>query len=315
MGRLFQRVPPSSTRSTLRFTLPAEMSLPPELINRILGHLGDDSESLRAMALVSKDWAGWCQAHLFNSVHLKPPTLKGWLENISPEVGGPASHTRTLTLEEYRLIPWINPQYLDFPLSNLASFSGVKSLSLIQWNAILFRGASPEPYFGHFGKALRAVGLRFCTFDPATLFDFLSLLPNVDDLEIAHPHTHSEVSNTIPDVPEVTPGFRGTLSLADLSSGPLVLKALARLPLHFSTIRIKGCPFYEPDGYQLLLTSCRDTLVTLRFEESYRGTLSVRSELLRCVLTLPIFQIAPSQTFHWSPAMSWRRSMYSSLNS
>jgi hypothetical protein len=273
------------------------MPLPPELIDRILGHLGDDPESLRAMAVVSKAWASWCQAHLFKSVHLTPSTLSGWLENVPPEVDGPASHARTLTLEEYSLTSWINPQHLDFHLSTLASFSGVKSLFLIQWNAKPFDGVPLEPYFGHFGKSLHAVCLRFCKFDPVTLFDFLSLLPNVDDLEIATPppriRTHLI---SIPNVPETTPNFCGSLSLVDLNSGHLILKALAKLPLHFSIIRIKGSIYYGQDAYQLLLTGCRDTLVALRFEESYRGASSVCSGPLRSMLIFPIFQIGSSQT-------------------
>lgn len=249
------------------------MSLPPELINRILSHLNDDSASLKAMSLVSKAWASWCQAHLFKSVHLTPPILRDWLKDVSLDVGGPGSHTRTLTLEEYRLIPWINPHFLDFPLSTLTSFTGVRSLSFLQWNATLFNGASPEPYFGHFGKSLRALSLRFCTLDPVTLFDFLSLLPKVEDLEIVYPLPPPVAFDIIPDVPKASPSFCGTLSLVELGSGLLFLKALATLPLRFSTIRIKGCVFYEPDAYQRLLSSCRGTMTTLRFEESYRGAL------------------------------------------
>jgi len=247
------------------------MSLPPELIDRVLKSLRDDPKSLMAASLVSRAWTTWSQSYLFESVHLKPANLQHWLKDISQEVDSLASHTRTLTLEEYRLLPWINPQYLDFPLSNLTSFRDVRTLSLVQWNATLFGGASPEPYFGHFGKSLRALSLRFCTLDPAILFNFLSLLPNVQDLEIAYLFPHYAALNTIPDIPKVTPSFCGTLSLADLASGHLILKTLAAIPLHFTAISIQGCTFHEPDIYQMLLTSCRDTLVTLRFEKSYRG--------------------------------------------
>lgn len=246
------------------------MFLPPELLNRILGYLSDDSQSLMVMSLVSKTWAGWCQAHLFKSVHLAPPTLQGWLKNVSSEANALASHTRTLTLEEYHLIPWINPQYPRFPLSNLASFGDVRSLFLISWNALIFGDVPLGLYFGHFGKSLRVLTLRFCRFDQTVLFNLLSLLPNVEDFEIANPHARSDGPDTIPDAPEVAPSFRGTLSLVDLGPGHLILKALATLPLRFSTIRIKGCTFYEPESYQVLLSGCRKTLVSLRFEESYR---------------------------------------------
>jgi len=268
-----QSVP--SSRSATSAPLVAKMSLPPELIDHILEFLHDDRESLEAASLVAKAWTSWSQAHIFETLHLTPINIQRWLKNISPDVDGPASHTRTLTLEEYRLLPWINPQYLDFPFSSLASFRDVRSLSLVHWNATLFNGASPEPYFGHFGKSLRALSLRFCTLAPATLFDLFSLLPNVQDLTIAYLFPHSGKPDTIPDVPEITPSFRGTLSLADLDSGHLILKALAALPLRFTTISIQGCTFYEPDAYQMLLTSCRDTLVVLRFEKSYRGALRV----------------------------------------
>lgn len=290
------------------------MFLPPELIHRILGHLSDDPKFLKVMSLVSKGWATWCQTHLFKSVHLKPPTLKSWLKNVVPEVGGPASHTRVLILEEYRLIPWINPRYLDFPLSRLESFSDVSSLSLIQWNATLFNGAPLEPHLGHFGRSLRTLNLQFCTFNPATFFDFLSLLPNVEDLEIACPYLYSDTLDTIPNVPNVAPGFHGTLSLGELNSGHLILKCLAALPLHFSAIRISGCTFYEPEAYQMLLTSCRDSLLTLRFEDSYRGTSKFRNVSFE-VLIFPNLQTGLSQTSRWRSATNSKRFTCFSLTS
>lgn len=283
------------------------MILPPELIDRILKSLRGDPESLMAAGLISKAWTGWSQTHLFESVHLKPPNLPRWLTNVPQGPDGPASHTRALTLEEYRLTPWINPQYLDFPLSNLTSFRDVRSLTLVQWNATLFHGVSPEPYFGHFGKSLRALSLRFCTLDPTTLFEFLSLLPNVQDLEIAYLFPHSATFDTIPDVPNVTPDFGGTLSLADLASGHLLLKALAALPLRFTTVSIRGCTFHEPDVYQMLFSSCQDTLVSLRFEKSYRGVLELFPALVQSVLTPLHPQIDPFQTSHWLHAENLRR--------
>ena len=291
------------------------MPLPPELIDRVLKSLRDDPQSLLATSLVSRGWASWSQAYLFESVHLTPRNLKRWLENVSPDANGPASHTRTLTLEEQRLIPWINPQHLDFPPSNLTSFRDVKSLALVQWNATLFGGASPGPYFGHFGKSLRALSLRFCTLNPGILFDFLSLLPNVQDFEIAYLFPYFAQPNTIPDVPEVTPSFRGTLSLADLDSGHPILKAVAALPLHFTTISIRSCTFYDPDAYQMLLTRCRDTLVALRFEKCYRGVWRACSGLMiiQLVLTLLHSQTGLFQTSRWLLATNSRRSTLSFL--
>ena len=251
------------------------MSFPPELIDRILKYLRDDPQSLSAASSVSKAWTSWGQTYLFESVHLTPSNLRGWLDNVTPGVDGPASHTRTLTLEEYRLLPLINPQSSAFPLSNLVSFTNVRSLILIQWNTRLFNGASLETYFGHFGKSLRALSLRFCTLGPATLFNFLSLLPNVQDLHIAYPSPQPDSLDTVPDVQKVTLNFSGTLSLVDFNPSNLILKVVAALPSHFTTIAMRGCAFYEPEAYQTLFTSCRDTLVTLRFENSYRGALEV----------------------------------------
>jgi hypothetical protein len=266
---------------------PFFMSLPPELISRILGHLGDDFQSLKALSLVSKAWTSWCQARLFEFVHLTPSNIQRWLKDDPKGADGPASYTRTLALHEYRLVPWINPQHLGLPSSsNLVSFSNVKSLSFIQWNATLFNASSPGPYFGHFGKSLRTLSLQFCTFEPVVLFDLLSVLPNVEDLEITHLSPFS-APYTTPDVPEVSPSFRGTLSLAGSNSKHSIIGALAALPLRFSTIRMNDCTFYEPDTYQTLLTSCRDTLVTLRFEKSYRGASRVCPGLLWPALTPP----------------------------
>ena len=284
-----------------------KMSLPPELIDRVLKSLRDDTQSLLATSLVSKTWASWSQYYLFESVHLSPRNIKRWLKNLSPDIDTLASRTRTLTLEEFRLLPWINPQNLDFPPSTLASFRDVRSLSLVQWNATLFHGASAEPYFGHFGRSLRALSLRFCTLDPGTLFNFFSLLPNVQDLEIAYLFPYFGESDTTPDVPEVTPSFCGTLTLADLGSGHHILKTVAALPLHFTNISIRGCTFYDPSAYQMLLTSCRDTLVVLRFERSYRGALGACPGPVRSVLIFLHLQIGLFQTSHWPPATNSRR--------
>jgi len=183
------------------------MSLPPELIDRILNYLSDDPQSLSATSLVSKGWASWGQAYLFEYIHLTSENLQGWLENVSSDVDGPASHTRTLRLRESRLLPWINLQNSVFPLSNLVSFTNVRSLVLAGWDTTLFNGESLEPYFGHFGKSLRALSLEYCTLDPATLFNFFSLLPNVQDLDIHYPSLIPGSLDTVPDVPEVTPNF------------------------------------------------------------------------------------------------------------
>ena len=275
-----------------------KMSLPPELINHILKFLRDDRESLEAASLVAKAWTSWSQAHLFETLHLKIYNIDNWFENIPPDVDGPASYTRTLTLEDRPNLFWITPQYLDSHISgsSFTSFRDVRSLSLIHWNAAFFDGVPQEPYFGHFGTSLRSLSLRHCRLDPATLFDLLSLLPNVQDLAIARLFPRYRKLVTIPDVPEITPSFRGALSLADLSSGHLVLKALAALPLRFTTITIEMCIFHEADTYQMLLTSCRDTLVTLRFGEGYRCALRVCPGLIKSVLTFLYFQICPFQT-------------------
>jgi len=280
-----------------RSPLLIKMSLPPELIDHIVNLLRDNRGSLAAVSLVSKAWTSWSQAHLFETLHLRLYNVQRWLKDIPPDANGPASHTRTLTLEDCPHQPWINPQYLDSRISSssFASFRDVRSLSLVHWNATIFNGASPEPSFGRFGNSLRSLSLQFCMLDPATLFDFFSLLPNVQDLEITHLYPRSLTLGTIPDVPEITPSFRGTLSLANLDSGHLILKALAALPLHFTTISIKVCIFHEPDAYQMLLTSCRETLVTLRFE-SCRGAFGVYPGFIQPVLTFLHFQIGPFQT-------------------
>jgi len=276
------------------------MSLPPELIGRIVNLLRDDRRSLEAASLVSRAWTSWSQAHLFETLHLRLYNVQRWLKNIPPDVNGPASHTRTLTLEDSPYLSWINPQYLDsrVPGSSFASFRNVRSLSLVRWNAILLHGASPEPYFGHFGKSLRSLDLQLCTLDPVALFDFFSLLPNVQNLAITCTHLipHSLIFGAAPDVPEITPSFRGALSLANLNSGHLILKALAAFPLHFTTISIEKCSFHEPDAYRMLLTSCRDTLVTLRFGESCQCALGVCPGPIQSVLTFLHFQIGPFQT-------------------
>ncbi|KAF9779606.1 hypothetical protein BJ322DRAFT_1113406 [Thelephora terrestris] len=177
---------------------------------------------------------------------------------------------------------WIDPEFLYFPLSNLKTFSDVRSLSFIRWDAILFRGASLEPYFGHFGKSLRAVSLQSCDLDAAILFNLLSFLPNVDDIEIERPLPCTKEPDIILDARKVTPNFRGTLSLTDFSSTVPILEAITTLPLHFSTIRIKGCSSKELSAYQLLLACCVDTLITFHYEQFHEVLILPKVSLASC---------------------------------
>jgi hypothetical protein len=215
------------------------------------------------------------------------------------EVGGPGSHTRTLILDEYVLELWIDPNFHfpGLPLSTLASFTYVRSLTFFEWKPPLFNGASLEPYFGHFGKSLRALSPQMCTLDPATLFDLLSLLPKVEDLEISYPLPSSPAPDIIPDIPAVTPSFCGALLVVDPGEGSLLLKALATLPLHFSIVRIYGGAYHDPEPCQMLLTSCRDTMVTIIFWPSFRGALRHCPGLNQSV-HFPNFPLHPSQIYH-----------------
>jgi len=119
---------------------------------------------------------------------------------------------------------------LGFPPLKLGLVSNVRSLFLLLSNITLFNDASPELHFSHFGKSLRALSLRYRALDPTVLFDFLSLLPNVRDLEIASHYPHTTALDTIPDVPKVTPSFCGTLPLANFHSRDPILRALVALP-------------------------------------------------------------------------------------
>jgi hypothetical protein len=114
-------------------------------------------------------------------------------------------------------------------------------------------------------------------------------------LWLSHCFLHSATPTTTPKVPEVTPNFCGTLSLGDLGS-VYFFEALAKLPLRFSTIKLKDYHCHGEGAYELLLNSCRDTLVALHYMHIYRGTSRVCPGFLQRVLTISTLQIRPSQT-------------------
>lgn len=219
------------------------MSLPLQLIDRILKSLHDDPKSLPATSLVSKDWTNWGQAYLFESVHLTLANLQCWLKNTPLDVDGPASHTCTLALEGMHIRPWVKSRNSDFLLSNLASFRYVGSLVLVQWDVT--NDALVESYFDRFGKSLGALSLVILhvrSSDPLRSLIPLSKPPTPGN-RIPFPPPHS--LHTMSDIPEVIPSFCGMLSLTDLYSNDPIFKAVAILPVYFTTISIQSC-FLRP---------------------------------------------------------------------
>lgn len=96
-------------------------------------------------------------------------------------------------------------------------------------------------------------------------------------LGIAYPLPCPGPPDVVPDIPDVTPRFCGTLSLADSVRVISFSTPLRPFRCISPRISIRACTFRGPEAYQALLTACRETLVTLHFDESYRGELGVCS--------------------------------------
>ena len=84
-------------------SLPAgdSMSLPHELLDKILGYLPSshkwDQQSLRNCSLVAKSWTNPSRRHLFKTVKIREATLQSWLNTISPANDEFLQHVHSLS--------------------------------------------------------------------------------------------------------------------------------------------------------------------------------------------------------------------------
>jgi len=159
--------------------------------------------------------------------------------------------------------PWFVPRAFNHrDLRYFSAFANVQTLNFSRLEIFRFI-ADIERYFGQFYPTVQSIALVHPCCTPQQLSYFLSLFPNLDDIDISSPiHPPNTI---IPDTelaPFSTPKLSGRLALYDFRWAETLTHLItpSRRPrFHWMDLRtVGGCA-------PIILEACAKTLETLRF--------------------------------------------------
>ena len=251
----------------MRITGESTCRLPYKIVEVIIAYLTYDLSTLKACALTRRSWYIAAAPHIYDTFVLGGSafgTFRSGLDSLS-------------SLHELGLIPLVKEIRLGrsgirpvlfrpevFPPSALGYFSTFNNVHTLRIQGLDVDRFMPvvEYYFQQFSPTLRSISLHCPTFcAPQQLSHFLSLFPNLEDVDIRWP---SLLNTTAPDtelVPFSAPEFRGLLALYSI---PMV-ETWTHLIDICGVLRFHHMDLREVECRAILLEACAETLETLRF--------------------------------------------------
>ena len=254
----------------------APPQFPYDVVEMIIAYLTRDLRTLKACSLICSSWYTAAVPHLHHTL-----TLTGAGRTINRSWLGPLSRLHKLGLlplvREIRIDQgpgpccWFLPRVLTRHFSALANIHTLKLENVEIYSFI----PNLEHYFGHFSPTLRSIALYNPYCSPRQLSHFLSLFPNLDDIDIRG------IVHPLPDTP--IPDTELGLFSAPKPRGRLVLYRYSWVEtwthlitscggLRFRHMDLEG----SPGCACLLLEACAETLETLRLDAK-DGSLSKQS--------------------------------------
>jgi len=223
-------------------------SLPPEILDLIIGDLHDEPTALKLCCLVSKSWVPRTRRHLFAHVEFgaSGSQLKLWNETFPNPPDSPAHHTRTLSVCN---IPAVTPA--DAGMGGwIRTFYNVVHLRL-SWISDLF------PFYG-LSPVVRSLHLTYARLE---VFDHICSFPLLEDLALVAllPGDKNEWN-----APLTSPKLTGHLELGSPGMIHSATRRLLALPggPQFSKIDV----VFSDEGVQSatdLISGCSETLKSL----------------------------------------------------
>ncbi|KAF9789641.1 hypothetical protein BJ322DRAFT_1043441 [Thelephora terrestris] len=240
----------------------------------IVAHFLQDFETLKAFSLTCRSW------YVVVAPHIHRAFVLGRRKDLYRARGG---LVRLSELHELNLIPftrdlqvrrwgwpggWFGPQ--AFTPNGLLHFSAFTNVQVLKIQGMDIGRFFPgiERYFHQFSPTLRSLSLEdpACR-SPQQLSYFLSLFPNLDDIDIRGSYpSEAPIPDTQP-VPFSAPSLQGRLTLHSFT----MFQTWAHLIELCGGLRFRYMALYNVgECTPTLLDACSETLETLRFYESDR---------------------------------------------
>jgi len=190
------------------------MSLPPELIDKIVYNLTSDVQSLHSCSLVAKSWIHPSRRWLFKDVLISGDTHQRWLDRISPTNVELLHHVRSFTYTSDRNVWGGVTQYrIDSFHLYLPSLCSLESLGL---SSMSLGPDVPQQIglFSTFQHTLSSLCLSSCHITSSALITLINYFPLLANLDL------QSLTYTVVDgpVPRLSRPLRGRLVIADCKS-------------------------------------------------------------------------------------------------
>jgi len=242
--------------------------LPYEVVELIIAHLTHNLDALKACSLACHSWYIAAVPRLHHTLILRGKSAGKTRNKLKPlsklhELGLMSLIKEIRVDPSFGLRHWFVPQ--AFSRRDLRHFSAFTNVQTLKLGDLKIHRFIPgiERYFEHFSPTLQSIVLYRPHCTPRQLSHFLSIFPNLDNIEIGEVETHVP-NTTIPDtelVPFSKPKLRGQLGLYHISwvgDWAHLINSCGGLRFHYMDL----C---DVAGWvPVLLEACARTLETLR---------------------------------------------------
>lgn len=257
----------SHTPSETSATREGAYRLPFDIVEAIIAYIAHDLKTLKACSLTCRFWYTIAVPHIHHTLILKDNMFETVHRKFKPL---PKLHELGLIpyVKEIRVRQlagpggWFGPEaFTHSDASYFFTFANVHTL-LIQGLNIDRFVPGIERYFLQFSRTLRTISLYYPTCSaPRHLSHFLSLFPNLENVEIRQFFTHDIVAPGSELATLSKPKFGGQLTLHDFLSAEAwtyLIDACGGIRFRHMVLRKVGpCA-------PILLGACAETLETLR---------------------------------------------------
>ena len=242
--------------------------LPYDVVEMIAAHLADDPDTLRACSLTCRSWNTAAAPHIHRTLLLgekNPGSPSGDLWPL-PELHGRGliPFVKEIRVKQWHSRPnWFLPRaFSSSDLRYFSAFTNVQTLIIQRLDIYCFIPGI-ERYFEQFAPTLRSISLFRPTCGTLQQLPyFLSLFPNLDNIDILQFHLLHVPTPTAELAPFSVPKLRGELTLHDFHS----IKTWTHMITVCGGLRFRYMELCQVGGCApTLLKACANTLETLRF--------------------------------------------------
>lgn len=263
VNRLTGNAPPKTRR-----TRESTFRLPYEIVEMITAHLTSDIATLKACSLTCRSWYALVLPRIHHTLLLGEEETKTHRDNLRQlsrlhKLGLAPLVKEILVKQGDWDENWLLPR--TFKNHDLRCFSAFNNVHTLKIQRLDIRNFMPniKRYFEQFSPTLRSIALFSpCYIQPQQLSYFLSLFPNLDDINITYfrPLIYQYFDGEL--VPFSAPKLRGDLTLRASSSIEIWLYLIAAC----GGLRFRYMELYRVgDCAHTLLEECAGTLETLKF--------------------------------------------------